>query len=796
MTHIKYFLMGIACIAFTFTSLAFNNDPNYEKTKLGIKLSLENANLEIQFYTSSMVRVIKTPKNSSFEKKSLSVVLEPKKTSFKIEEKKNELLLRSEKLEIAINTETGNIRYNSPDHSLLLKEKTGDPLFTPFKDVDQDTYTVSQSFNLDPKETIYGLGILQNGKMSQRNLEVKMIQANREDYIPFFQSVKGYGLFWDNYSPTTFSDDTSATSFTSEVGDGIDYYFMYGGNADSVIAHMRQLTGQAPMFPLWTYGYWQSKERYKSQEETVGVVKKYRDLGVPLDGIIQDWQYWGDNYHWNAMEFLNEEFPNPQKMVDDIHALNAHIIISIWSSFGPKTQPYKELEKDNMLFNFSTWPQSGKSDWPPNMDYPSGVRVYDPYNPKARDIYWKYLKKGLFSLGIDGWWMDSTEPDHLDITPKDFDEKTYLGSFRKVRNAFPLMTVGGVYKHMREATSDKRVFILTRSAFAGQQRYAANTWSGDTEASWKTLKDQISSGLNFSLTGIPYWNSDIGGFFIWEFKDKLDDPEYRELYARWLQFATFTPMMRSHGADAPREIYQFGKKGEPVYDALEKYINLRYSLLPYIYSEAWQITNQQSSLMRALVMDFPKDEKVLDLNDQYMFGHSFLVAPVLKSMYTEDKKENFQQDGYRQVYLPKGTEWFDYWTGERFSGGQTIDKKAPIDILPLYVKAGSIVPVGPKVDYAEQKDWSNLKINIYPGADAEFTLYEDENDNYNYEKGAYSEIKFVWDNNKQQLTIEKRQGKFEGMLKDRSFQLHIETAETTKTTKKITYKGDKMVIAF
>ncbi|MAC63218.1 MAG: xylosidase [Flavobacteriaceae bacterium] len=788
--------MGIACIAFTFTSLAFNNDPNYEKTKLGIKLSLENANLEIQFYTSSMVRVIKTPKNSSFEKKSLSVVLEPKKTSFKIEEKKNELLLRSEKLEIAINTETGNIRYNSPDHSLLLKEKTGDPLFTPFKDVDQDTYTVSQSFNLDPKETIYGLGILQNGKMSQRNLEVKMIQANREDYIPFFQSVKGYGLFWDNYSPTRFSDDTSATSFTSEVGDGIDYYFMYGGNADSVIAHMRQLTGQAPMFPLWTYGYWQSKERYKSQEETVGVVKKYRDLGVPLDGIIQDWQYWGDNYHWNAMEFLNEEFPNPQKMVDDIHALNAHIIISIWSSFGPKTQPYKELEKDNMLFNFSTWPQSGKSDWPPNMDYPSGVRVYDPYNPKARDIYWKYLKKGLFSLGIDGWWMDSTEPDHLDITPKDFDEKTYLGSFRKVRNAFPLMTVGGVYKHMREATSDKRVFILTRSAFAGQQRYAANTWSGDTEASWKTLKDQISSGLNFSLTGIPYWNSDIGGFFIWEFKDKLDDPEYRELYARWLQFATFTPMMRSHGADAPREIYQFGKKGEPVYDALEKYINLRYSLLPYIYSEAWQITNQQSSLMRALVMDFPNDEKVLDLNDQYMFGHSFLVAPVLKSMYTEDKKENFQQDGYRQVYLPKGTEWFDYWTGERFSGGQTIDKKAPIDILPLYVKAGSIVPVGPKVDYAEQKDWSNLKINIYPGADAEFTLYEDENDNYNYEKGAYSEIKFVWDNNKQQLTIEKRQGKFEGMLKDRSFQLHIETAETTKTTKKITYNGDKMVIAF
>src|SRR5690606_4078710 len=343
---------------------------------------------------------------------------------------------------------------------------------------------------------------------------------------------------------------------------------------------------------------------------------------------------------------------------------------------------------------------------------------------------------------------------------------------------------------------DKRVFILTRSAFAGQQRYAANTWSGDTEASWKTLKDQISSGLNFSLTGIPYWNSDIGGFFIWEFKDKLDDPEYRELYARWLQFATFTPMMRSHGADAPREIYQFGKKGEPVYDALEKYINLRYSLLPYIYSEAWQITSQQSSLMRALVMDFPNDEKVLDLNDQYMFGHSFLVTPVCKSMYTEDKKENFQKDRYSKVYLPKGTDWFDYWTGERFAGGRTIDKKAPIDILLLYVKAGSLVPVGPNVEYDEEKDWSDLQINIYPGADDEFTLYEDENDNYNYENGAYSEIKFVWDNDEQQLTIEKRQGKFDSMVKNRSFQLHIETVETTKTTKKITYNGEKMVIGF
>src|SRR5690606_15981992 len=313
---------------------------------------------------------------------------------------------------------------------------------------------------------------------------------------------------------------------------------MYGGNADGVIACMRDLTGQVPMFPLWTFGYWQSRERYKSQDETVGVVEKYRELGVPLDGIIQDWQYWGDNYHWNAMEFLNPQFPNPQKFVDDVHKLNAHMIISIWSSFGPKTKQYKELKDKGMLMDFATWPLSGKDVWPPDMDYPSGVVVYDPYNPEARDIYWKYLNNNLFSLGIDGWWMDSTEPDHMNAKPEDLDNKTHLGSFRKVRNAFPLMTVGGVYDHQREVTSDKRVFILTRSAFAGQQRYGANTWTGDVVSSWQALKNQIPAGLNFSLTGIPYWNTDIGGFFLWDFPKKLEDPNYKELYARWLQFGT------------------------------------------------------------------------------------------------------------------------------------------------------------------------------------------------------------------------------------------------------------------
>lgn len=574
---------------------------NWQKTPQGIKAGIDTIAVELRFYDPSTVRILKWPAGKIEEKASLSVIKTPQSVAFSISQKGNQLTLKSQKIQVSLNLENGQIEFSDARAGLLLKEHSKGASFKPFNDAGVNTWTVSQSFALDKDEAIYGLGQQQRGKMVQRNLSLHMVQGNTDDYIPFFQSVKGYGVFWDNYSPTNFTDNAASTTFSSEVGESIDYYFMYGGHADGVIACMRQLTGQAPMFPLWAYGFWQSKERYKSQDELVGVVKKYRELGVPLDGIIQDWQYWGNNYLWNAMEFLNPEFYNPQKMADDIHNMKARLIISIWNSFGPHTKPYQELDKIGALMNFTTWPQSGSDKWPPNRDYPSGVRVYDPYNPAARDIFWKYLNAGLLSIGLDGWWMDSSEPDHLDAKPGDLNQKTKMGSFRKVRNAFPLMTVGGVYQHQRAmpAATGKRVFILTRSAFAGQQRYGANTWSGDVTASWNTLHNQISAGLNFSLCGIPYWNSDIGGFFLSRFPKKLNDPEYRELYVRWLQFGAFCPMMRSHGADAPREIYQFGKKGDQAYDAIEKYINLRYRLLPYIYSSSWEVTNSQSSMMRA-----------------------------------------------------------------------------------------------------------------------------------------------------------------------------------------------------
>lgn len=637
---------------------------------------------------------------------------------------------------------------------------------------------------------------------------------------PFFQSTKGYGVFWDNYSPTLFTDNEVETSFRSEVGDCVDYYFMYGKDADGVIAQVRSLTGQAPMFPLWTYGYWQSKERYKSQEEVVDVVRKYRELGIPLDGIIQDWQYWGHNYLWNAMDFQNPTFNNPQKMMEDVHAMNAHMAISIWSSFGPMTKPYRELDKKGMLFNFTTWSQSGLESWPPNMEYPSGVRVYDAYNPEARDIYWKYLNDGIFKLGMDAWWMDSTEPDHLDWKPEDMDTKTYLGSFRKVRNAYPLMTVGGVYDHQRAVTSDKRVFILTRSGFLGQQRYGANVWSGDVASTWESFRNQIPAGLNFSLCGMPHWNSDIGGFFAGHYNKSWNDdsasknPLYQELYVRWLQFGTFNPMMRSHGTDVYREIYKFGKKGEPVYDAIEKMIGLRYSLLPYIYSTSWEVSNRQSSFMRALMMDFVDDRKVWDINDEYMFGKSILVAPITHAQYTPEavvkvsEEEGWNRNGAKKtktdaavdfmetkstkIYLPAGTLWYDFWTNEKHEGGKEITKETTLDVIPLYVKAGSIIPVGPQVQYATEKPWDHLELKVYAGANGNFILYEDEFDNYNYEKGAYTEIPISWNNISRKLTIGARKGAYGGMLKNRKFTVTLQDG----TQKNVDYNGKAISVKF
>lgn len=810
-------LIKITVKAFILTTVFLSESSHaqsYQKTDSGLNLLVGNTTVEVKWYGENMVRIIKYPSGNSFSKNSLAVIKKEVKIPFSVSKDNNTIILKTKKLQLFINDKNGEVTYKLPSGNELLKESGNS--FKPFDDAGDQTLSVSQSFQLEKDEPIYGLGILQNGKMSQRNTDIRMVQNNTWDFVPFFQSIKGYGIYWDNTSPTQFTDTLEKTSFSSEVGEGVDYYFIYGKNADGVVAGMRDLTGNVPMLPLWTYGFWQSKERYKSQDEIVGVVKKYRDLKVPLDGIIQDWQYWGNNYQWNAMDFISPDFPDGKKMVQDIHDMNAHLSVSIWSSFGPMTNQYREMDKKGMLFNFQTWPQSGLESWPPDMNYPSGVRVYDAYNPEARDIYWRYLNKGIFSLGIDSWWMDSTEPDHLNQQPGDLDTKTHLGSFRKVRNAYPLVAVGGVYDNQRKTTSEKRVFILTRSAFAGQQRYGSNTWSGDVNSSWEMLRNQVPAGLNFSLTGNPNFNSDIGGFFagVYRRNDGAKNLSFQELYVRWLQYGAFTPMMRSHGTDVPREIYQFGNKGDVVYDVIEKFIKLRYTLLPYIYSTSWEVTKNNSSFMRSLSMDFPSDKKTWDINNEYLFGKSILVAPVLNAQYTPEKviktdenegwnnvnnkKEDalsnvdFTQNKSVKVYLPSGADWFDFWTNEKHKGGQEIQKSVSLQSMPLYIKAGSIVPLGPDVQYATEKKWDNLTLAIYPGADADFVLYEDEFDNYNYEKGSYAEIPIQWNEKSKTLTLDARKGKYKGMIEKRNFNLNLPNGQK----KIVSYSGKKVSVKF
>ena len=755
----------------------------FHKTQSGLTAVCGSTSISLEVYKPDVIRVIKCPDGGVFKKASLSVTASPDPAAaFSLQKNDKGVLLLTDSLSVQLDLLNGNLLFSDSHAAALLREVPAPGGFSPDTGADAGSYKVSQSFALDSDEVIYGLGEQQNGRLDQRHQVNLLAQQNMKVAIPFFQSKKGYGIFWDNYSPTLFSDTLGLTTFRSDVAKGIDYYFLKGSATDSMVGQMRYLTGKVPMLPLWVYGYNQSRERYKTQFELMDVVKKYRELKVPLDGIIQDWQYWGKDSNWNAMQFDPATYPRPRAMVDSVHQLNAHIFVVAWPGFGPETRQYKAFKRIDALMGFDTWP--------PN----SGAKVYDVYDPSARDLYWKYLNKGVFSLGVDAWWLDSSEPDHINEKDSDFDEDTYLGTYRSVRNAFPLEHVRGVYEHQRKVSTKKRVVILTRSAFAGQQRYGANTWSGDVHSDWETFARQIPAGLNFSLTGLPYWNTDIGGFFAGGFNKGggAKNPAFQQLYTRWFQFGTFMPMMRSHGTGVPREIYQFGKAGDTTFDVLNTFIHLRYHLLPYIYATAWNVSEHNGSFMRPLSADFSADAHVLKISDQYLFGSSFLVAPVTQKDATEQR-----------VYLPAGASWFDFWTGDTLKGGQYIQRKVPISIMPLYVKAGAIIPWGPDVQFATEKSWDNLQIRVYPGRDGKFVLYEDENDNYNYEKGMYSEIPFHWDERTGVLTIGPRTGQFPGMLTSRHFNIVLVDKGGNGTgvalskipTKRVIYTGGELKVA-
>ncbi len=482
------------------------------------------------------------------------------------------------------------------------------------------------------------------------------------------------------------------------------------------------------MLPRWAYGFWQCRERYTSGSNLVETVKEFRKRNIPMDVIVQDWQYWGNN-GWGVPEFDTVNYSNPAGFIKEIHNLNAHFNISIWSNPDKNSTIGKEFVSKNLFIPDSKW-----------LDY---------FNPLTRKSYWNTLNKNLFSYGVDSWWMDATEPENDALHGL----TTYLGPGDFYRLTYPLFVSRAVYEGQRETTSKKRVCILTRSAFLGQQRYGTINWSGDIGGTWDSYKRQIVAGLDYVITGMPYWTTDIGGFFR-QGKTQYTDENYQELLIRWYQWGAFNPIFRIHGYQSETEPWHFSQL---VQDNVKRMLDLRYRLLPYIYSEAWQVTKNGSTIMRPLVMDFSRDSSALKQQFEYMFGKAFLVAPVTEPNVNE-----------WNVYLPESTSWYDFWTGKQVNGGQTIKTEAPIDKIPLYIKAGSIIPMGPVIQYATEKN-DPIEIRIYPGVDGEFTLYEDENDNYNYEKGKYSTITFKWDDTKKTLLISDRKGSFPGMIDKRTF---------------------------
>jgi alpha-D-xyloside xylohydrolase len=553
-------------------------------------------------------------------------------------------------------------------------------------------------------------------------------------------------------------------SLASDVAKDIDYYYIAADDMDGVIAGYRRLTGAAPLMPKWSYGFWQSRQRYETQDQLVGVVEEYRKLHLPLDAIVQDWRYWKDPA-WGSHDFDETRFPHPQKMVDDVHAQHAKLMIVIWPKFYKDLANFKEFDEKGLMYRYSV--DQGYIDWV-GPGYVSSN--YDAYSQTARDIYWKQIEPKLDALGPDAWWMDNDEPDiHSNLGPEDqikMRGPTVYGPGAFVYNTYPLMHVCGFYDHWHAAHPDKRVFILTRSGFAGLQRCSAAVWSGDIASRWSDMRDQISAGVNFSLSGIPNWTFDIGGYTMEDryatHPDAKAKAEWTELYTRWFQFGAFAPVFRSHGELIHREIYETAKPGSKIFNILAAYDRLRYRLLPYIYTQAATTYYHAGTIMRGLVMDFSADRNVWNIADEYMFGKDFLVAPV-----TEYKART------RSVYLPAGTGWYDFYTGKKYVGGQTIAAAAPLSTMPVFVKEGAIVPTGPAIEYTDQKPNAPVVFVVYTGKNGKAELYEDDGKTNAYTKGEWSRIPLSYDEARGTLTIGARNGVYPGMPKTRTFKVRF-----------------------
>jgi alpha-D-xyloside xylohydrolase len=687
------------------------------------------------------------------------------------------ITLTTSSMKITITRKNGAILYDDSAGNKLFEDGTRS--LTPVVVNGEQTYHAELSSGLwDSTEAFYGLGQHQAGVWNYHGEAVDLMQNNTNISVPFFVSTRGYGILWNNTSRSLFDNRfLHALYLTSDVADTVDYYFLYGPNFDRIIAAYRELTGEAPLFGKWAYGYWQSKNRYSSQAELLSLAAKYRALHIPLDNIVQDWFWWkvmGD-------PVFNGNYPDPKAMMAQLHHEHVHIMFSFWPYFNPGSPVYYYMDQHRY---FIAKMVVGTGDV-----HPQGQALYDAFNPAARKYYWGLLDK-VFQMGADAWWLDTDEPETENQEKNILEvEKVYLGNGARYANMFPLMHTAGVYEGERAresqlpAREQKRVFILSRSAFAGAQRSSITAWSGDVEANWLSFRRQIPAGLNYEVSGLPYWTTDIGGFVT----GNPDDPAYRELFVRWFEYGTFCPIFRVHGTRVPdvNELWSYGPDAQQILTSFDR---LRYRLMPYIYSLAWMVTSEGYTPMRPLVMDFRTDVRAQNTGDQFMYGPSIMVNPVAHKGATS-----------RELYLP-AAKWYDFWTGHAMEGPAVVDAPAPLDRIPVYVRAGSILPMGPDIQYATEKT-DPIELRIYEGADGRFSLYEDENDNYDYEKGLHSTIPFEWDDASHTLRVGDRQGSFPGMPQSHTFDIifvgeghGIGMAPTSQPDKIVHYSGTQITV--
>ena len=760
--NLKLFLFAILLVILTLSAQA--TVVSFTKNIDGITCTLEKGYMKVKICTDNIVEVKYTSLPLLLDKPSLVVTNKWKNTpGFTINESAGEIIITTADLKVIVNKQTNSVRYTDLKGNIILSEDGSQgKTMTSVTIAGIPTYNCTTQFISPADESLYGLGCHPEDSLSinYKGRNQDMVIKYMTGAIPVLLSTKGYGLMWDNYSASNFYGAEAANSkfrYVSESGNMIDYYFIFGPDFDRIIASYRIATGVAPMFPKWSFGLFQSQDRYKSQAEVLSVKDKYRDGKIPVDCIVQDWFYWEPNVIGSHVMW-HERYPDPKAMVDELHKANIHGMISIWPVFSKGTNTFDQMAHSGGMTDIL---------WDNAMTHILDS-YYDAHSLQARQLYWKQAYDSLVGrYGWDAWWVDQCEPDNggnLDARRK---SNFAIGRGIDYMNTYALMHSTGLYDNWRRDIPEKRAFFLIRQAFAGQQRNAATLWSSDITCTWNAYRNQVPQGINACASGIPYWTSDIGGYhFHWQAPD-WSAPKNRELFTRWFQFGTFSPIFRIHGK-GERALFS-DNWDAPTKAILLKYDNLRYRLLPYIYSLSWKVTSEGYTIMRSLAFDFREDAGIKSIPDQFMFGPAFLVNPVTTRIYSLPGTKNLK--GTRKVYLPKSTGWYDFWTGKLIQGGQTIDAVAPIETIPLYIKAGSIVPMGPYLQYATEKAADPIEIRIYTGADAGFVLYEDENDTYNYELGKYATIAMNWNEAEQTFSIGDRKGDFPGMLKDRTFKI-------------------------